>query len=104
MDVGTYLKGEQFLKMHAPGITYSNSCCTVGEMGKNIHTHHHMSFAAVKTMNAVTMECRQRTAIDLLNTAILLIKMECKRLQKQKGDCWGLDNMLTPRGDVEYRV
>jgi len=59
-------------------------------MVKIIHMYHQTSSAAVEVANVVNMECHQnqRTVIDLLNAAILLIKMECKRIQKQKGDCW----------------
>ncbi len=45
---------------------------------------------------------RSRTAVDLLNAAMLLLKLECGQFWKQREDVWSKENELTPRGKMEY--
>ena len=55
-------------------------------------------------MNKANKEMRARTAVDLLNACMLLIKLECKRFYKMKKDAWGGTTVLTPRGIEEYKA
>jgi hypothetical protein len=55
-------------------------------------------------MNKANKEMRARTAIDLLNACILLIKLECGRFNKMKQDAWGGTSILMPRGLQEYEA
>jgi hypothetical protein len=41
-------------------------------------------------MNKANKEMRARTAVDLLNACMLLIKLELKRFYKMKKDTWGV--------------
>ena len=53
-------------------------------------------------MNRDNKEMRARTTIDLLNATILLLKLECTRLNKMKQEAWGGNSVLTPQGKDEY--
>ncbi len=47
---------------------------------------------------------RARTAVDLLNACILLMKLEVNRYYNIKKEVWGGSSILTPRGIVEYEA
>ena len=55
-------------------------------------------------MNKANKEMRARTAIDLLNACMLLIKLECVWFYKMKQYTWGGTSVLTPRGIEEYEA
>jgi hypothetical protein len=58
--------------------------------------------AVVESMNAANWEMCAKTAVDLLNACILLMKLECKRFNEQRAKAWLSDSFLTPCGTVEY--
>ncbi len=72
--------------------------CVVGE---NIYMCRCSALSAVEGMNAAIKQLQTRT-VDLLNATLLLIKMECKQIVKQKQQAWGGDSMLTPCEHEEY--
>ncbi len=45
---------------------------------------------------------RAQTAVDLPNTTILLLKLECARFNMMKQEAWGGNSIQTPRGKDEY--
>ncbi len=53
-------------------------------MGENIYLYHRSSSGAVESMNRENIEMRARTAIDLPNATILLLKLECARFNRMK--------------------
>ena len=53
-------------------------------------------------MNRANSKMRARTAVDLLNATILLLKMECARFNRMKQEAWGGNSILTPWGKDEY--
>ena len=53
-------------------------------------------------MNRANSELKARTAVDLPNATILLLKMECARFNRMKQEAWGRNSILTPRGKDEY--
>jgi len=53
-------------------------------------------------MNKANKEMRARTAVDLLNACILLIKLEVNRHYTMNKEVWGGSSVLTPRGLEEY--
>ena len=102
---------EQYMpKMHNSDLYYLNSLTDPSQypaarcsMGDNIYLYHRTSSAAVESMNAANKEIRQRTAVDLVNATILLIRLECNRFNKMKELVWQSDSDFTPRGEMEYR-
>ncbi len=50
------------------------------------------------TMNNANQLARQKTAVDVLNGVILLLKLEADRFQRYKQVTWEQDNMLTDKG------
>ena len=72
------------------------------------HMCHHVFFyvrsGTAESMNKANKEMRVRTAVDLLNACMLLIKLEWKRFYKMKKDTWGDTTVLTPRGIEEYKA
>ena len=82
-------------KMHNSDINYLNNKTNSSQymaarcaMGENIYMYHRTSSAAVESMNAANKEIRQRTAVDLVNATILLIRLECNRFNKMKELVW----------------
>jgi hypothetical protein len=71
-------------------------------MVENIYMYHRLLSGAVESMNRVNSKMRARTAIDLPNATILLLKLECTRFNKMKQEVWGGNSILTPRGKDEY--
>ena len=53
-------------------------------------------------MHDANHEMRAKTAVDPLNSCILLVKLKCKRLIVQCAQAWASDCFLTPFGTVEY--
>jgi hypothetical protein len=73
-------------------------------MGENIYMYHHLSSGAVESMNRANSEMRARTAVDLPNATILLLKLECTWFNRMKQEAWGGNSILTPRGKDEYEA
>ena len=102
------MKEKYMPKMHNSDINYLNKLTDTSQypasrcaMGEGIYMYHRTSSAAVESMNAANKEIHQRTAVDLLNASILLIRLECNRFNKMKELAWRSDNKLTPRGEEE---
>jgi hypothetical protein len=103
------VKEQNFTKMHTSDHTYLNKLADVSQypaarcaMGEGIYMYHRTSSAAVESMNAANKEIRDRTAVDLVNATILLLRLECTRFNKMKDLAWRSDNALTPRGEIEF--
>ncbi len=90
-------KDIQYLNNLTDESQYSAAQCA---MGKNIYIYmyHCSSSGAVELMNRVNSKMRARTAFDLPNTTILLLKLECTRFNKMKQEAWGGNSIPTPRG------
>ncbi len=72
------------------------------DMGENIYMYHRLLSGAVESMNRANSEMRARTAVDLPNANILLLKLECARFNRMKQEAWGGNLILTPQGKDEY--
>ena len=102
-------KREHFKAMKSKNIQYLNSLTNESQypaarcaMGENIYMYHPSSSGAVESMNRANNEMRARTADDLPNATILLLKLECTRFNKMKQEAWGGNSILTPWGKDEY--
>ena len=49
-------------------------------------------------MNAANRRMRERSAVDVTNEAIFLLKLEKDQHQRMTDAAWNHDNALTPRG------
>jgi hypothetical protein len=67
-------------------------------MGENICMYRKSASSGVESMNRANSIARQRTAIDVLNAMILLIKLEGSRFEFYKQKAWSRDETLTNRG------
>jgi hypothetical protein len=92
-------KDIQYLINLTNELQYLAARCTMRE---NIYMYHHSPSGAVESMNRANSEMRARTAVDLPNATILLLKLECTRFNKMKQEAWGGNSILTPRGKDEY--
>ncbi len=54
--------------------------------------------SGVESMNNANQLVRQKTAVDVLNGMILLLKLEAERFQWYKQVTWERDNILTDKG------
>ncbi len=95
-----HTKDIQYLNNLADSEQYPASRCA---QGHGIYMYHRSTSAAVESMNAANREMRAKTAVDPLNACILVMKLECKRFNKQQAKAWSSDCFLTPRGTVEYK-
>jgi hypothetical protein len=71
--------------------------------GDNIYMYHRSASSGAEAMNAAYKEVRARTAVDLLNACLLLIKLESDRFHGHKKNAWQLESLLTPAGVEEIR-
>ncbi len=102
-------KREQFKSMKSKDIQFLNNLTAEPQypaaqcaMGENIYMYHRLLSGAVEMMNRVNSEMRARTAFDLPNATILLLKLECNRFNKMKQEAWDGNSILTPLGKKEY--
>jgi hypothetical protein len=75
---------------------YPGARCAMADEG--IYMYQQSASSAVELMNAANKKMRAHTAVDTLNTTLLLIRLECNRKQ----EAWGDDSGLNPRGKDEY--
>ena len=87
-----HVKDAQYLNNLEDAEQYPASRCA---QCSGIYMYHRSTSALVKSINAANREMRSKTAVDLLNTCILLMKLECKRFSKQWAKAWSSDSFLT---------
>ena len=104
-------KREHFKSMKSKDIQYLNNLTNGSQypaagcaMGEKIYMYHHSLSGAVESMNRANSKTRARTAVDLPNATILLLKLECTQFNKMKQEAWGGNSILTPRGKEEYKA
>jgi hypothetical protein len=54
--------------------------------------------SGVESMNRANDDIRQRTAVDILNATLILLKKESNRYEKAQDQAWNHSQQLTPRG------
>ena len=67
-------------------------------MAENICMYSKSASSGVESMNRANTIARQRTAVDVLNAMILLIKLEGSRFEFYKQKAWSREEILTNRG------
>jgi hypothetical protein len=67
-------------------------------MADNICMYSKSASSGVESMNRANAVARQRTAVDVLNAMILVIKLEGSRFEFYKQKAWSRDETLTNRG------
>jgi hypothetical protein len=67
-------------------------------MGNGICMYQRTAASAVESMNRANERVRDRTAIDPINSLILLIKLEAMRFDKHREKAWTWADELTPHG------
>ncbi len=67
-------------------------------MAENICMYSKSASSGVESMNRANTIARQRTAVDVLNAMILLIKLEGTRFEFYKQKAWSREEILTNRG------
>jgi hypothetical protein len=65
-----------------------NSVCMYGKTASS----------GVEYMNRANEDIRQRMAVDILNTALILLKKESTRYEKARNQAWNHTQHLTPKG------
>jgi hypothetical protein len=67
-------------------------------MAPDIHMYGKSASSGVEAMNRANKLVREKTEVDPLNTAILLLQLEGDRFNKWKRIAWATDMPLTPKG------
>ncbi len=67
-------------------------------MGANICMYQQLSQPTAESMNNANLSVTERTAIDPVNTTILLLQLESKRYNEYKAKAWNWNEVLTPHG------
>ncbi len=67
-------------------------------MAPDIHMYGKSASSGVEAMNRANKLVREKTEVDPLNTAILLLQLEGGRFNKWKKIAWATDMPLTPKG------
>jgi hypothetical protein len=62
------------------------------------------SSSGVESMNRANMEARKSTAVDMLNSALIIIRLESKRYTEYQKMAWDNTLPLTPKGMDEMKV
>jgi len=95
-----YNKDKHFINMSNKDINYLNSIDDESQypaarcaMGVSVYMYSHSSSGTAESMNKANKEMRARTAVDLLNACILLIKLEVNRYYKTKKEVWAAERL-----------
>ena len=67
-------------------------------MGNDICMYGRSASSGVESMNNANKLVREKTAVDIANATILLLKLEGARYHKWKETAWGHELPLTPKG------
>ncbi len=67
-------------------------------MGENICMFGKSASSGVESMNNANQLVRQKMAVNVLNSVILLLKLEAERFQRYKQVTWERDDILTDKG------
>ena len=67
-------------------------------MGEDVMMYRCSASSGNELMNRANNHARQRIAIDLVNTTMVLLKLESERFAYKKEIAWGSDEILTPKG------
>ena len=96
-------KSKHFNAMKSKDIQYLNSLTNESQYlaarwatGENVYVYHCLLSGAVESMNGANKQMRARTAVDLLNATVLLLKLECTWFNKMEQEAWGGNSILTP--------
>ena len=54
--------------------------------------------SGVEAMNKANEDIRQKTAVDILNATLILLKKDSTRYNKQQNLAWNHAQILTPKG------
>ena len=68
------------------------------EMGDGIYMYQRSLQSIAESMNKANMVVRERTAVDPVNTAVMLLQLETKRYKENKAKAWDWNEILTPHG------
>ena len=67
-------------------------------MGDGICMYQRTASSAVESMNRANERVRDRTAVDPINSLILLMKLEATQFEKHIEKAWTCADELTPYG------
>jgi hypothetical protein len=67
-------------------------------MGEEICMYGKSASSGVESMNKSNKLARQKTAIDVMNGVILLLKLEAERFQRYQKAAWDREDILTDKG------
>ncbi len=74
---------------------YPTARCAIS---KCVYMYQRSSSSAVESMNRANMAVQERTAVDVVNSTILLLKLESAQFNKNKSKVWEWSEPLTPHG------
>ncbi len=66
--------------------------------GDSVCMHGKSASSGVEAMNRANEDIRQKTAVDILNATLILLKKESTQYDKQQNLAWNHAQMLTPEG------
>ncbi len=67
-------------------------------LSKNVFMYQLSSSSAVESMNRANMAVQEQTDVDVINSTILLLKLESAQFNKNKSKVWHWSEPLTPPG------
>ncbi len=98
-------KEKHYEKLHPTDLHYltklPNKCqypAARCAMGDNICMFGKSASSGVESTNNANQPAHQKTAVNVLNGVILLLKLEAERFQRYKQVTWEWDNILTDKG------
>jgi hypothetical protein len=101
----TWLKFEHSLHLTDKALHYLNAVnddeqypaarCAVS---KGVYMYQRLSSSAIESMNRANMAVQEQTAVDVVNSTILLLILESAWFNKNKSKTWEWSESLTPHG------
>lgn len=73
-------------------------------MGCHVYMYSRSSSSGVKLMNFANLDAGKATAVDMLNSALLIIQLESKRYTEYQKMAWNEMSPSTPKGMEEMQL
>jgi len=90
-----------YLQVHKDNEQYPAARCA---MQGNICMYSRTASSGVESMNRANMEAREATAVDMLNSVMVLLRLESGRFEAYKRAAWNTHTPPTPQGMDAMRL
>ena len=90
---------KDYLESVANQAQFAASCCA---MSSNVFMYMRSTSSGGESMNAANLPIRERTAVDCVNTMLLMYDYESNRFANQRNMAWAANHTFTQHGMMMF--